>query len=61
MKKRIHNWLLKFQVVVAVIGFVLGGLALDSISWLPTIVCGVCLAFLAVFVFVNRKEFERWI
>lgn len=61
MKKRVHNWILKGQVIAAVIGFILGGFALDSLSWLPTIVCGVSLAFLALFVFANRKEMHKWI
>lgn len=61
MKKRIHNWVLKAEVTIAAIAFIVSGMALDSLQWLPTIVCGVSLAFLALFAFANRKEMRRWI
>ena len=59
MRKKIHNFVLKALVTLATFGVVTSGSMLDSDSLLPAIICGVCLAFIGLFVYANREEIGR--
>lgn len=59
-KKKIHNFILKTEVAMATIGFFVSACMLDNESWIPSIVCALCLAFLGLFVYANREEMQKW-
>lgn len=42
------NKILKATNYVAGLGFIVSGCCLDSDTWLPLILCGVCLAWLVL-------------
>ena len=59
-KRKAHNFILKSITWIAGILFLLSACAIDSPSWIPTIVCVVSMAWLGVFAYANRDmEFEE--
>ena len=52
-KREAHNFILKAITCIAGIMFLVSACAIDSPSWIPTIVCMVCMAWLAVFAYAN--------
>lgn len=55
------NKILKTITFMATMGFIIAGCALDSESYLPAIVCAVCLAWLMLFVIANREVINETI
>lgn len=56
------NKILKTTAAIMGILFLVSGCALDSISWIPFVVCGVSGAWLALFAYANnmfRREGSR--
>ena len=47
------NKILKAITGLTTLVFIASGSALDSVSWLPYIICGVCLAWLIMFFIAN--------
>lgn len=59
-KRKAHNFILKSITYAAFIMFLVSACAIDSPSWIPTIVCVVCMAWLGLFGYANRdREFEE--
>ena len=54
------NKILKAITGVVSVAFIVFGCALDSKSWLPAIVCAVCLVWLSLFVVANREVMRKW-
>ena len=54
MQKKIKNRILKGSAMLASLTFLVSGCMIDSKSWIPTIVCAGCMAYLAVFAYANR-------
>lgn len=52
-KRKAHNFILKTITSVAFILFFVSACAVDSPSWIPTIVYMICMAWLAVFAYAN--------
>ncbi len=50
------NKILKGITYLATITFIIAGCGLDDQSWLPNIICSVCLAWLVLFLVANRKR-----
>ena len=50
------NKILKGITYFATITFIIAGCGLDDQSWLPNIICSVCLAWLVLFLVANRKR-----
>ena len=50
------NKILKGITHFATITFIIAGCGLDDQSWLPNIICSVCLAWLVLFLIANRKR-----
>ena len=55
MKRKIKNAVLKTVAIVMALLFIISGCALDNHSWVQYIVCGVSLAWLALFVYANKE------
>jgi hypothetical protein len=53
------NKILKAITYLAGVAFIFGGSALDSQSWLPVIICGVSLAWLALFYVANWERINE--
>lgn len=47
------NKILKAITLIFTLVFIASGSALDSVSWLPYIICGVCLAWMITFLIAN--------
>ena len=58
-KIRIKNRLIIGSVYVSVIVFVLSALCIDSQSWIPTIICGVCDAWLLFILYCNVRKPQK--
>lgn len=59
-KRKAHNFILMSITYVAFIMFLVSACAIDSPSWIPTIVCVVCMAWLGLFGYANRDmDFEE--
>lgn len=56
--KKVHNFVLKAITDVALIGFVVGGLAIDSNTPLAIAICAVCLMWLALFTYANGMWYD---
>lgn len=54
-RKKLKNIILKTVAYIMVFLFLLSGCALDSNSWVPCIVCGASLAWLALFAYANKE------
>lgn len=54
-----RNKILKAVTTVAAIAFIVSGCCLDSQSWLPHIICGVSLLWLALIVIANREALNE--
>ena len=52
-KKKRKNRILKSLLAISVVGCFLSGLALDSDSWIPIVVCGICATYLLIFTLAN--------
>lgn len=52
MKNKILKGITYFMIAV----FLIAGCGLDDQSWLPNIICSVCLAWLVLFLVANRKR-----
>ncbi len=52
MKNKILKGITYFVIAV----FLIAGCGLDDQSWLPNIMCSVCLAWLVLFLIANRKR-----
>lgn len=55
-RKRTKNKILKALVVINVISMILTGMALDSPSYIPMIICGVNILFLFLFTLANAPR-----
>lgn len=55
---RIRVAILKFITVIASLGFLVAGCAVDSKSPAPLIVCAVCAGWLVLMAIANRSEGE---
>lgn len=55
-KIRIKNRLIIGSVYVSVIVFVLSALCIDSASWIPTIICGCCEAWMGFILYCNLRK-----
>ena len=55
-KIRIKNRLIIGSVYVSVIIFVLSALCIDSENWIPTIICGVCEAWMIFILYCNLRK-----
>lgn len=59
-KSKIKNNILKGSAMLASLTFFVSGCMIDSKSWIPTIICAGCMAYLAVFAYANRDyEYEE--
>ena len=59
-KRKAHNFILKTISWIAGILALISACAVDSPSWIPTIVFLVCMAWLFLFAYANRDmEFEE--
>lgn len=58
IRRKLHKAILKASAMAASITFVVFGSMIDSHSWTPTIICAVCILYLAVFVYANRRDWE---
>lgn len=58
-KIRIKNRLIIGSVYVSVIVFVLSALCIDSQSWIPTIICGVCEAWMGFILYCNLRKPQK--
>ena len=58
-KIRIKNRLIMGSVYLSVIVFVLSALCIDSESWIPTIVCAVCEAWLLFILICNLPKKQK--
>lgn len=56
---RIKNRLIIGSVYVSVIVFVLSALCIDSQSWIPTIICGVCEAWMGFILYCNLRKPQK--
>lgn len=54
-----RNKILKAVTTVAAVAFIVSGCCLDSQSWLPHIICGVSLLWLALIVIANREALNE--
>ena len=59
-KRKIKNFILKTITAIAAIGFGIFVNAIDSPSWIPTIICVVCMIWLTLFAYANitEKDYE---
>lgn len=53
---RIKNRIILGSVYLSIIVFVLSALCIDSDSWIPTIVCGVCELWVAFILICNLPK-----
>lgn len=53
-KSKIKKTILKGSAMLASLTFIVSGCMIDSRSWIPTIICTVCMSYLAVFAYANR-------
>lgn len=59
-KSKIKKNILKGSAMLASLTFIVSGCMVDSRSWIPTIICTVCMAYLALFAYANRNhEYEE--
>lgn len=58
-KRKRKNFILKAVTWAAAITFVISTCAIDSLTLVPAVVCGISLAWIALFMFVNEKLIER--
>lgn len=56
MKPKTKNRILKTITAIAGILSFLAILSLDSESWIPAIVLGICMAWLGLFLFANKEN-----
>lgn len=52
-KRKIKNFILKTITCIAGILFFVSACAIDSPSWIPTIICVVCMIWLGLFAYAN--------
>lgn len=57
-KQQLKDKLLIASLIVSVVLCGLSMMALDSVSWVPTIVCGCSLLYIAAFLYVNTRGDE---
>lgn len=50
------NKILKLVTTIAAIIFIVAGCMLDSASYVPYIVCSICLAWICLFIYANRDR-----
>jgi|GEM_PF-2495465 len=59
-KGKIKNFILKTITYFAALLFLVSACAVDSPSWIPTIVCCVCMIWLTLFAYANSDYFEDY-
>ena len=57
-KRKAHNFILKSITYVAFVLFLLSACAVDSESWIPTIVLFVSMSWLSLFAYANGEWME---
>lgn len=56
MKRRTKNKVLKTITGIAGVLALLSIMCLDSESWIPVIVLGICMAWLGLFLYANKEN-----
>ena len=59
MSKRTHNNILITITIIAIILAFLAAMSLDSGTWIPTVILGVCVGWLALFCIANLPKVEK--
>lgn len=53
--KKVKNKVLKWAAIANIVLLILSGMALDSNSVIPIVVCGVALTYLTLFIMANTR------
>ena len=58
ISRKLHKIILKASAMAASLTFIVSGSMLDNPSWKPTMICAVCILYLAVFAYANLRKGE---